>query len=455
MEKNLLQRTVEPAPIRVTGRDARRTFWVIFAIGFLNYLDRNVLTGAANVVAHELGLGIDSIGVIASAFLVVYTLGIIPLGIWADHTQRKKVIAYSVSVWSLATACTAFVFNFASLFFSRMILGIGEAGYFPAGTALLSAHFEKEKRSRIMSWWSVGQLVGVLCGLVIGGAVAGLYVGSWRLAFLFTGLPGLALAWSAWHLREPQHSARETDAPTARQIWRQIKSLLRVKTLVVLTLMQMFAFFVLSVTLVYLPTLLQQQDFYGLSTSTSGLFSGGLIVISGSIGTIGGGYLADVLQPRFPNARVLVCGLGFLCGTPIFALALTVHNFSFFALAMLLTGICLTLYTGPCAAATQDVAPSSLRASAVAITLLIAHALGDTFSPAFIGSLASHFDPTGGSHFLHNLAGHDLATAILYTCTPALALAGLIGIVGARWLKTDTAAAEASDCAVNELQKWS
>ena len=54
-----------------SSRQARHVFWVIFAVGFLNYLDRTALTGAANVIAHELGLGIDSIGYIASAFLVV------------------------------------------------------------------------------------------------------------------------------------------------------------------------------------------------------------------------------------------------------------------------------------------------------------------------------------------------------------------------------------------------
>ena len=44
-------------------------FWIMFAISFLNYLDRYVLTGAANIMAHELGFGVDGIGYVASAFL--------------------------------------------------------------------------------------------------------------------------------------------------------------------------------------------------------------------------------------------------------------------------------------------------------------------------------------------------------------------------------------------------
>src|SRR5260370_35972863 len=78
---------------------AMYVFWVMFSISFLNYLDRNVLSGAANVLAHELGFGFDAIGVIASSFLVVYTLGTIPLAIRTDRTQRKNCVAIWLVLW--------------------------------------------------------------------------------------------------------------------------------------------------------------------------------------------------------------------------------------------------------------------------------------------------------------------------------------------------------------------
>ncbi len=443
---------------------ARYVFWVMFAISFLNYLDRNVMTGAANAVAHELGLGIDSIGYLASAFIVVYTICTIPMGLWADRAKRKNIVALSVAVWSVATTLTALSFNFASLFLSRMVLGIGEAGYFPAGTALMSDYFNREKRSRIMSWWNIAQLIGVLVGFVVGGVVAGLYVGSWRLAFIFTGIPGLLLAFLAWRLREPRRNeADEEDltlqprsavmletpphaaTPVTTNIFLQIRDLLHIKTLLVLTVMQVFAFFVLSVAVIFLPTFLQQKDLYGLSSGFAGLFSGAVIVVAGSIGTISGGYLADLFSRHNPGARVFICGIGFLISAPAFALSVTVHNFALFTLFFVITTIFISVYTGPCAAAIQDVAPSVQRASAVAITLLIAHTLGDAFAPAFVGILARFFDPTGGTHFAHNMAGHDLSLAIVFTCTPALIIAGLVGIFGARWMKADLDAAAAID----------
>ena len=436
-------------------------FWIMFAISFLNYLDRNVLTGAANQIALELHFGVDGIGYISSAFLIVYTLCTIPMGLWADRAKRKNIVAFSVAVWSIITALTAFSFSFASLFLSRMLLGVGEAGYFPAGTALMSDYFSREKRSRIMSWWSVAQLIGILLGFVLGGVLAGLYVGSWRLAFLFTGIPGLILAYLAWRLREPRRNQADEEetfeiagtirpdkpfaAPVMANPFSQMRDLLRIKTLVVLIVMQIFAFFVLSVAVVFLPTFLQQKDLYGLSSGQAGIFAGGVIVIAGFIGTIFGGYLADWLNRGHQGSRVLVCGIGFLLSAPTFALSVSVDSFALFTLFFFVTTILITLYTGPSTAATQDVAPATLRASAVAVSLLIAHLLGDAFAPSLVGVLANAFDSSGGLHFTQHIAGHDLARAMLITCTPALVIAGLVGLLGARWMKADVAAAQEQD----------
>src|ERR1019366_9619064 len=202
---------LQTAP-RIKASYARYVFWVMFAISFLNYLDRSILSGAANVIAKELHFGIEGIGFISSAFLVVYTLGIMPLGILADRMARKNVVAATAAAWSVITALTAVSTSFATLFISRMLLGVGEAGYFPAGTALMSDYFSREKRSRILSWWSVAQVVGILFGTAIGGIVAGLYTGAWRLAFIFTGVPGLLLALLAWRLHEPRRNQADEEA---------------------------------------------------------------------------------------------------------------------------------------------------------------------------------------------------------------------------------------------------
>jgi MFS family permease len=451
----------QPLARRTNGGYAYYVFWVMFGVNFLNYLDRYVLTGAANVMARELHFDLSGIGYITSAFLIVYTLCALPMGIWADRARRKDVVALSVAVWSVATALTALATNFWTLFLSRMVLGVGEAGYYPAGTALLSDYFNRSRRSRIMSWWSCAQLVGILGGYGIGGTMAGLYLGSWRLAFLFTGIPGLVLAFLMWRVREPRRNQADEEEQSEAQaqviaqeaphlvvpqrVWGQFWTLLRIRSLFVLIVMQVFAFFVLGVNTTFLPTYLQQKDTFGLSSTSAGLYSGGVIVVAGIAGTILGGYLADILNRRHPGARVLVCGIGFLLSAPAFALAVTTRDLLTFTLFFVLTALLLSIYLGPCTAATQDVVPSALRASAVSLTLLIAHLLGDAFAPSLVGIIATSFDPTHGGHFAAGRAGQDLNLALLLTCTPALAIAGLIGIFGARWMATDILAAEQVD----------
>ena len=457
---------------RGTSRYAAYVFFVMFFINLLNYLDRYLFVGASNRIAKELGFGLDGVGYLTSAFLIIYTLGTIPLGIWADRTQRKNVVAACVAVWSAATAFTAIANSFVALFLSRMVLGIGEAGYFPAGTALMSDYFSREKRSRIMSWWSIGQYVGLMIGFVVGGIVTAKAMPSnaWRLSFLIVGVPGIIIAFIAWRLREPRrnqadeediadlnpHSfANETEIeevphtiPT--NVLSQFGTLLRVKTLVVLIVMQIFAFFVLGVNTVFLPIFLQQKDTFNLDSSFAGIFAGGVIVLAGIVGVVSGGYMADALNRRYPGARVLVCGIGFLLSAPSFILAITARSFSLFSIFFFLTVVLLSIYNGPSTAAAQDVVPSFLRASAVAVTLLFAHLLGDAFAPSFVGFLATSFDPTHGHHFAQGIAGQDLTVALLITCTPALIIAGLVGIFGARWMKGDIQAAELVDKVARE-----
>ena len=214
--------------------------------------------------------------------------------------------------------------------------------------------------------------------------------------------------------------------------------------------MQIFAFFVVSVNLTFLPTYLQQSDTFGFKSGQAGLFSGAIIALAGMAGTIAGGYLADLLTRRYAGARILVCGIGFLLSAPSFAIAVMTRNLILFTLFFVITTILLTLYQGPSTAAVQDIAPSFLRATAVSTVLLIAHLLGDAFSPSIVSVLAVSFDPTHGLHFKDALAGHDMRLALLVTCVPALFIAGLIGLLGARWMATDVAAAEQTDRAVRE-----
>ena len=95
-------------------------------------------------------------------------------------------------VWSIATALCALTRNFSHLFGARTLIGIGEAGYAPGGTAMISGLYPQEKRSMIMGIWNISIPHGRALGVAIGGIVATHW--GWRHAFGLVALPGLIVA---------------------------------------------------------------------------------------------------------------------------------------------------------------------------------------------------------------------------------------------------------------------
>ncbi|HKB32671.1 MAG TPA: MFS transporter, partial [Candidatus Dormibacteraeota bacterium] len=111
---------------------ARYVLAVMVGINFLNYMDRYVGAAASPLIQKEFHLSDSQVGLLGSAFLLVYAVAAVPFGFWADRGVRKTVVAVGVAIWSLATLFTGFARSFPQLFVSRAVLGIGEAGYYPA-----------------------------------------------------------------------------------------------------------------------------------------------------------------------------------------------------------------------------------------------------------------------------------------------------------------------------------
>ncbi len=422
-------------------------FFVLFMATLLNGLDASEFTSASTVIARELHVGINDIGILASAFTIFLTISIIPVGIWADRAKRSHVIAACLAVWSLATALTGLASNFIALFFTRMFTGIGEAGYAPAGNSLVGDFFREDQRSKIMSWLSVAGLIGPILGMVLGGVIAGLAPGSWRWAFLVTGIPGLMLALFAWRLREP--ARRQTvklsyDAETTAsngvkpvELLTHMRTVLRIKPLACLVIYGVLTAFTATALQSYFPTLLQQHDTFGLTSGQAALYAALALGPTGLVGVLCGGYLADWLSHRYQGANILICVVSVLLTAPLNVtslLLISTHNLVVFSAVMIPTFFINTMHFGPLSAAVLDVTPAEQRASAVAIFVFIQRLLGTAMAPLFIGTLASVFDPSG-LHFMHNVAGHDLILALICTCPIAFLGAGLVGMIGLRCMR--------------------
>src|SRR3989442_8752576 len=205
-----------PTSLKPKRSQAGFAFLVLLIVNILNYADRYVLSAVLPGIKHDFHMTNFQGGLLISSFLVVYAIATLPLGVWADRGIRKNIVALCVGIWTVATALASFTQNLLQLFFMRSILGIGEAGYAPASLSLLGDFFSKAKRGRVLSYWSIGTLIGAAIGVSLGGRVADTL--GWRWAFYIVGIPGLIAAFLAWRIREPRRGAFENETEDIDEI---------------------------------------------------------------------------------------------------------------------------------------------------------------------------------------------------------------------------------------------
>ena len=167
----------------LTRRYAAYIFWLLWLANFINYADRYAFLAIGDHVQVEFGLSDTQYGVLATSFLFVYTLSILPLGLLADRINRKTVVAAGMAFWSIVTAVTALAGSYAALFATRAALGLGEGSYFPASTSMLASSNPAKSRARVMSRWNTGLLVGLAVGFVGAGILYAVFGHQWRPIF--------------------------------------------------------------------------------------------------------------------------------------------------------------------------------------------------------------------------------------------------------------------------------
>jgi len=427
--------TVRPSQVesKTSMRASRRQAWfsfiVLLLINVLNYADRSVLSAVLPKIQTDLQLSNAELGLLASSFLFIYAIATLPLGIWADHGTRKNIVALCVGIWSIATTLAGITRNFIQLFLARSVLGIGEAGYAPASLSLLGDYFPKEQRGRILSIWSVGNLFGTALGLILGGLIADAF--GWRWAFYVVGIPGLIAAFLIWRATEPARGKFDNEEGEGNDVaaahgnlgknfWQSVKTLFRIPTYWILLAAFVFSFFTIGSAQVWIPTYFVRA--FHLTLGQAGALSGGVLAGGSLVGTLLGGWLADYLQRRRPQGRMIVSVTAFLAGAPLTLIALSLHDLGPFIAVFIVAIIYLSFCLGPLNAIIQDVVTPDVRATAIGVVLLLAHLLGDAASPWIIGIIADR---------------SSLGTALITTAPTCLFLAGIICLFGLKTVARD------------------
>jgi ACS family hexuronate transporter-like MFS transporter len=170
----------------------------------ISYLDRQTLPVAIGEIRKEIPISNQVKAFLDSAFLLTYGLMYVVGGRLMDLLGTRRGFLIIMVFWSLACASHSFATGVVMLAASRLLLGAGEGGGFPAATRAVAEWFPVKDRSTAMGIINAGTGIGgilapPLIAIVIqhGGWFG---IASWRWVFLITGT--LGLVWTIWWARD-------------------------------------------------------------------------------------------------------------------------------------------------------------------------------------------------------------------------------------------------------------
>ena len=186
----------------------------------ISYLDRQTLPWAIKAVQASIPFDNQAKALLDSAFLATYGLMYLGGGWFLDRVGTRIGFLLIMAFWSLACASHGVATGLLGLAASRLLLGAGEGGSFPAATRVIAEWFEPRHRAAAMGLVNAGTAIGAVCAppLIAVILTYGTWLGlaSWRWVFFVTGALGLIWALS-WHLsyrdapdRQAAHASRSS-----------------------------------------------------------------------------------------------------------------------------------------------------------------------------------------------------------------------------------------------------
>jgi len=369
-------------------RAANRALLVLTAINLLNYLDRYLVPPLVTPLKGAMSLSDEQVGWLWPAFMLVYMVTAPAFGAWGDRGSRRRPIALGVFIWSLATVLSGFARSYPQLLGARALVGIGEAAYVAIAPALLADCFPVSARGRVYSVLNMAIPVGAALGYILGGQIGGHY--GWRAAFFLCGAPGALLAAAVLAIPDPPRGVQEPPevraAPERGGVLAGYLGLMRRAPYMLVVLGYAAYTFGLGGLGFWMPVFLERVR--GVAAQVATRDFGEVVVVTGIVGTLLGGWLGDYCLKRSRQGYLWFSAAVTLAAVPCACVALTAPEPHVYYPAIVAAELLLFMSTGPINAAIANVVSPLERASAMALCMFLIHLLGDVPSPPLIGHLS-------------------------------------------------------------------
>ena len=338
------------------------------------------------LIRADLDLTDTQVGFIATTFNLVFAILVPISGYWGDCISRKKVLTFSILLWSAATMLSG-LSNGLLMFilFRSTATGMGEAMFGPANYAMI-ADYHKRTRAVAMGIHQTAYYIGI----IVSGLIAG-YVGEqygWRNAFYIFGSVGVIHGFILLFRlkdkpKEKDHELANTGQPQISFI-ESIKALFKVPTAWILTISFSGLIFVLTGYLTWTPDYLHET--FSMNLASAGFHSMFYTHIAAFFGVLIAGSISDKLAVRNPANRILLQGIGLLAAAPFIVLmgqstTLVAVYIGFAGFGFMRAFFDANTYT-----VLYDVIPEKYHASAAGVMQMIGFGIG-SLSPVILGAL--------------------------------------------------------------------
>jgi MFS family permease len=389
------------------------TVCILFFINLINYMDRFTIAGVLEKVKDYYVMDNKQGGLLQTSFVVSYMIFAPIFGYLGDRYSRKYIMAGGVLFWSLTTYFGSLIPEDQKgwFFLMRGLVGVGEASYSTIAPTIIADLFVNEMRTRMLALFFFAIPVGSGLGYVVGSQMAKAF-GKWQWALRVTPPLGIiSVVFIMFVMKEPVRGEAEANpndlsssntndhqhqtlALHHHSILEDIRALSRNRSYIWSTLGFTCVCFAIgalswwSSDYMQLAAKISQKD---ISLEKINLIFGAITAAAGIIGVVLGSGGASWYRRFNPRADPLICAAGIFISIPFSFLGLAVAHktMSLAWISIFLAVLFLCINWTLVADILLYVVPADKRSFAQSMQILVAHLLGDAFSPFMVGAVST------------------------------------------------------------------
>jgi predicted MFS family arabinose efflux permease len=414
---------------KIQGFRRHYTLFLLFLVSAVSLIDRQIMGIVIEPIKAEFHVSDTQIGLLTGlGFSLVYCLFAIPMGRFADRTNRRNLIGWCCAFWSAMTLLCGWVTSYWGLALARLGVAVGESGSGAASMSMIADLYPPHQRAKAISVYMLGAPIGALVGLSAGAWIA--YYYGWREAFAWMALPGLITAvLLGLSASEPKRGSWETAASNAadhESLWQVLRSARACRPYVRIAIAGALLGFTGYGFSIWSTAFLVRS--HGLTLKDAGTIMGLVAGPGAIIGSLSSGWLTAHLAQRDARWQLGIPIIGALLAFPLavgFALFPATDPWQLGPLKVPHAALCMfgmsvfgMWWMAPSYTAIAHLVSPRRRATLIAVFNFGIMALGAGFGPLMVGMLSDHLTPMAGADSLRwalvvCATGYLLASAVL------------------------------------------